>query len=80
MTTTQTTTFLTRIVGVVEADCPDDGGKWALMCEHFEDGEWINAGIIQDSNKRQLAGWKNVKRDGGYTDWCPSCQEASWVK
>ena len=79
---TQTATFKTRIVGVVEADCQDDGGKWALMCEHFENGEWLNGGIIQDNNKSNLATWITAKRGAGYTDWCPACQEANgdWVR
>lgn len=67
--------YITRIVGVVEAECPSDGGKWAIMCEHLEDGRWLNGGIIQDTNKRRLAEWKNVKRGGGFTEWCPACQE-----
>lgn len=79
---TQTPSFTTRIVGVVEADCPEDGGKWALMCEHLVDGEWSNAGIIQGTNKRDLATWVHSKRGHGYTDWCPECQEANgdWVR
>ena len=28
---TETPSFITRIVGVVEADQPVDGGKWALF-------------------------------------------------
>jgi hypothetical protein len=76
---TETPSFITRIVGVVEADCPDDGGKWALMCEHFVDGEWMNAGIIQDTNKRNLATWVHAKRGAGYTTWCPECQDAHAV-
>lgn len=77
MTITQTPRFLTRIVGPIEAEVPSDGGRWALLCEHYEDGEWLNAAIIQDSNKRRLAGWKNAKRGAGYTDWCGCCQEAA---
>ena len=59
------------------AGCPEDGGKWALMCEHLVEGEWVNAGIIQDTNKRNLATWVHAKRGAGYTDWCPECQEAN---
>jgi hypothetical protein len=73
---TETRSFTTRIVGVVEADQPVDGGKWALMCEHFVDGEWINGGIIQDTNKRRLAQWTHEKRGAGYTTWCDACVEA----
>ena len=72
---TQTATYKTRIVGVVESECPDDGGKWAIYCEHFIDGEWISAGVIQDSNKQRLAGHiYEQKRGEGYTDWCDACQ------
>jgi hypothetical protein len=73
---TKTPKFTTRIIGVVEADIPEDGGKWALMCEHLEDGEWVNAGIIQGNNKRDLSTWIHAKRGEGFTTWCPACQEA----
>ena len=46
------------------ADCPDDGGKWAIYCEH-ENG----CGILQDTNKRRLSGWLNHT-----TEWCPICR------
>ena len=72
---TETPTYKTRIIGVVESECPDDGGKWAIYCEHFIDGEWISAGVIQDSNKQRLAGHiYEQKRGEGYTDWCDACQ------
>jgi len=71
---TQTATYKTRIVGVVESEAPDDG-KWAIYCEHFVDGEWAAAGVIQDSNKQRLAGFiYEEKRGEGYTDWCDACQ------
>ena len=71
---TQTATYKTRIVGVVESESPDDG-KWAIYCEHFIDGEWTGAGVIQDSNKKRLAGFiYEQKRGEGYTDWCDACQ------
>jgi hypothetical protein len=73
---TQTATYKTQIVGVVEADQPCDGGKWALLCEHFENGEWVNGGIIQDTNKQRLATWIHApKRGAGYTTWCDACVE-----
>lgn len=74
---TQTATYKTRIVGIVEAYDPDDGGKWALFCEHFVDGDWINGGLIQDNNKSNLATWIHAKRGAGYTEWCDACQEAN---
>lgn len=72
------TQIQTRIVGPVPAECPEDGGRWALLCEHLIDGEWQNAGIIQDTNKKRLAGWKTEKWDDGLTGWCPDCQLAHW--
>jgi hypothetical protein len=65
--------YRTRIIGVVEAEVPSDGGKWALYCEHLENGEWLNGGIIQDTNKARLAGWIHVKRGNGFTEWCDAC-------
>jgi hypothetical protein len=56
---------------VVPADCPEDGGKWAIYCEHVDaDGEIIGTGVVQDSNKRRLAPWRNHT-----LDWCCYCQE-----
>lgn len=73
---TQTPKFQTRIVGVIAADVPSDGGKWMLVCEHLEDGEWLGCGVIQDDNKKRLAAWTFVKRGEGFTEWCPECQDA----
>jgi hypothetical protein len=75
---TQTPLFITRVSDVQIAEVPSDGGKWVIYCDHFnpQTGEWYNAGIIQDSNKRRLAAWVRVKRGAGFTDWCPECQEA----
>ena len=80
--TTVTPQFTTRIIGVVEADCPEDGGKWALICEHWnnEYNEWWSEGIIQDNNKRNLATWIHAKRGAGYTTWCCTCQDAHSVE
>lgn len=73
-----------RIVGVVPAENPEDGGKWALFCDHYENGEWLNGGLIQDTNKRRLAEWKSAKFSDGLTEWCGACQAmttdpTSWV-
>ena len=47
------------------ADCPEDGGKWALYCEH-ENG----VGILQDTNRNRISAW------GSYSAaWCPLCQD-----
>lgn len=65
-----------RVVGPVPAECPDNGGRWALLCDHLGvDGEWYNGGIIQDTNKKRLAGWKTQDSHDGLTGWCPACQE-----
>jgi hypothetical protein len=63
-----------RVVGPVLADAPDDGGKWALYCEHYDGGEWLNGGLIQDTNRRRLAAWRTATRGMNYTEWCPECQ------
>jgi len=71
---TQTATYKTRIIGVVESESPDDG-KWVIYCEHFVDGEWSSFGLITDSNKQRLARFiYEQKRGEGYTDWCDACQ------
>ena len=57
-----------RVVGPELADCPEDGGKWALHCEHLVDGEWVSMSIIQDTNKRRLAEWKRSN-----AEWCCEC-------
>lgn len=62
---------LSRVVsGVVLADCPEDGGKWAIYCEHRAgNGEVVGVGILQDTNKQRLSAWT---RDT--LAWCPCCQ------
>jgi len=81
---TKTPLFITRVSDVELADCPDDGGKWVIYCDHFdeESGEWYNAGMIQDTDKRRLASWCRAKRGAGFTTWCPECQQANdlWKK
>ena len=74
----KTPKFTIRISEVMLAEVPSDGGKWAVMCEHLDaaSGEWLNAGIIQDSNKKRLAEWRKAVRGAGYCDWCPECQAA----
>jgi hypothetical protein len=53
------------------ADCPEDGGKWAIYCEHTDSsGEIIGTGVVQDTNKRRLATWQKHS-----LDWCCYCQE-----
>jgi hypothetical protein len=55
-----------RVATPVElADCPEDGGKWAIYCEH--DGE---TSVLQDTNKRRLAQWRTET-----LVWCAYCQE-----
>lgn len=53
------------------AECPQDGGKWAIYCEHRNAaGEVIGTGVVQDTNKRRLSGWVKYP-----ADWCCCCQE-----
>lgn len=47
------------------ATCPEDGGKWALYCEH-ENG----VGILQDTNRKRISAWGSHS-----VDWCPLCQD-----
>ena len=64
-------TYSTKVVGPFEAECPEDGGKWAIYCEHYaQDGELTYSSILQDTNKTRLRSWK--KHPG---DWCGLCQE-----
>ena len=42
----------------------EDGGKWVLVCEP-------HGQIVQDTNKKRLAQWKNHS-----AQWCSDCQEA----
>lgn len=62
-----------KVHGPELAEVPDDGGKWALLCEHFDDDGVSTGigGILQDTNRRRLAGWKRHP-----DQWCPECQEA----
>jgi len=51
------------------ADCSDDGGKWAIYCEHTDaNGEPTFCGVLQDTNKQRLATWRNVSNE-----WCDMC-------
>lgn len=47
------------------ADCPEDGGKWAIYCEHEE-----GTSVAQDTNKRRLSAWLAHP-----DEWCCYCQE-----
>lgn len=47
------------------ADCPDDGGKWAIYCEHDN-----GTSILQDTNRRRLNGWRTET-----IVWCEYCQD-----
>lgn len=50
---------------LAESECPEDGGHWALYCEHL-----TGTGVLQDTNKRRLAQW--LKEPEG---WCTFCRE-----
>ena len=61
----------TKVIGPELAECPEDGGKWAIYHEHYdEQGKLIYNAILQDPNKRILARWKSSP-----VDWCCLCQE-----
>jgi hypothetical protein len=47
------------------ADCPEDGGKHALYCDH----DFFGCGVLQHTNKRQLLPWLKATEE-----WCPLCQ------
>jgi hypothetical protein len=51
------------------ADCPEDGGKHAIYCEHA-DGR---TSVLQDTNKRRLMEWKNHP-----TEWCEICMAVAY--
>jgi hypothetical protein len=46
------------------ADVPEDGGKWALYCQHDQ-----GVGILQDTNRNRLSAWGSDS-----SAWCPFCQ------
>jgi hypothetical protein len=75
---TQTPLYITRVSDVQPAVVPSDGGKWVIYCDHLDaqTGEWYNAALLQDDNKRRLASWIRVKRGAGFTEWCEECQMA----
>lgn len=55
------------------AGCAADGGKWVIYCDHFDaDNNPIGTGLLQDTNKRRLAQWRNHSEQ-----WCPLCQDES---
>lgn len=66
-----------RVSSVELADCPEDGGKWAIHCEHYdaEHDEWLSFAVLQDSNKRRLSEWRSAKYADGLTKWCDECQQ-----
>lgn len=58
-----------QVTPVMPAYSPEDGGKWALYCEHTTaDGDCFT-GVVQDTNKRRLASWRRHS-----IDWCCYCQ------
>lgn len=60
-----------NIISKVElADCPEDGGKWAIYCEHINhNGEIVYTAILQDTNKAML---NKFRKDS--TEWCEFCR------
>jgi len=69
-----------RVSKVELADCPGDGGKWVLYCDHLENGEWLNGGMVQGTNKKILASLRTSKFGDGLTTWCPACQDTHGTK
>ncbi len=66
-----TTTQQYPIVSEVQvANCPEDGGKWIIYCDH-ENG----CAILQDTNKARLNEWRKEP-----LMWCAFCQEEAEVK
>ena len=74
----ETPKFKIRISEVMLAEVPSDGGKWAIYCDHFDtaSGEWLNAALLQDTNKKYLGIARKAVRGAGYCDWCAECQDA----
>jgi hypothetical protein len=50
----------------------EDGGKWALYCDHADDSVFGLGctGVLQDTNRRRL--WQFARHSN---EWCPYCQE-----
>ncbi len=61
------------VTPVVKADSPQDGGKWAIYCEHMNaNGEIFYTAVLQDTNKSRLAQWRNHS-----SEWCYECSNES---
>lgn len=58
-----------RVSTVEEAECPQDGGRWVIYCEH-ENG----TALLQDTNRRRLSAWRSEP-----LVWCCYCQEEANV-
>lgn len=69
------TTIRTETIGVEEAECPSDGGKWVIYHVHHLSDGMEAVSLLQDTNKRRLAEWKKHP-----TDWCCYCQEENEIR
>jgi hypothetical protein len=49
------------LVTVEYAECPDDGGKYAIVCNN-------HSYLLQDNNKQRL--WKHAE---SVMEWCAAC-------
>lgn len=53
------------------AECPQDGGKWVIYCDHGDS----DIALLQDTNKRRLAEWRTET-----IVWCCYCQEEAEIE
>ena len=62
-----TTDTAHKVSKVELAECPQDGGKWVIYCEHEE-----GTALLQDTNKQRLNAWRQEP-----LMWCCYCQEVA---
>ena len=60
-----------KVSPVEVAECPQDGGRWVIYCDHGGD----NIALLQDTNKRRLAEWRTET-----IVWCCYCQEEAEIE
>lgn len=62
-------TTASTVSKVMLADVPEDGGKWVIFCDHYNNDKLIASGLLQDTNKARLNKWRTQP-----IDWCCYCQ------